>query len=144
VTNFGNTSQTSNYGLAANRWFGAKFTLSEAGTVTDLYVYASDGGTYKLAIYSDSSGPATLQYGDNTGTYTDGTAWVHLASLSVALSAGDYWLLTKVSASETKNVGISAGTTNASYCATTAGLYAANWAASAQAVSGTVAFVKSQ
>ena len=96
-TNIGSSSTAYNTGNKR----GSKFTLSENGTVTDINIYATNTKeNVKFAIYADSAGsPSALKYADDTGqTMVNG--WNTKSGLSVALTAGDYWLCWSISGSD--------------------------------------------
>lgn len=91
---------------------GSIFTLSEAGTVTAISLYLDTAvGNVKLAIYDSSF---NKMYADDTGQAVS-AGWNTISGLSVALSAGDYWLYWKNSASGTYTRYDAGGATQASY-----------------------------
>jgi hypothetical protein len=75
-----------------------KATLSEgAASVTSMSLYFHATGNFRAAIYTDSSGPADLEWESGSIPATGGGAWdTVLISAgtpnTLALVAGDYWL----------------------------------------------------
>ncbi|MCP4808734.1 MAG: lamin tail domain-containing protein [Proteobacteria bacterium] len=84
-----------NYGIhGANYLLGQKLTLSSAITLTGfgMRTYTSSA-TCQVALYTDSSGPATLVAQSGGDTFSTGDTEVSLSGSDVALTAGDYWLM---------------------------------------------------
>lgn len=90
---FGDTSLgTNTFPMNIDRAIGSIFTLSEAATVTGMYIGCDSAGTdLKGIVYSVSAGvPATLQLVSSVvASVAAGYAY---ATASGSLSAGDYFL----------------------------------------------------
>jgi len=70
--------------------------LPAAGAITALGFYSHATGNYRLAIYTDSSGPAVKQWESGDTTAAAG-AWntVNISAgtpTTLSLGAGTYWL----------------------------------------------------
>lgn len=101
MPNLGN-SNISGYtaqSAASNYIVGQKFTMTEAGTMTDFWWYGYGGGVQcrvHFAVYANGS-PHSLVWdsGELTPDSVDNATptWTHVTGLSVALSAGDYWFV---------------------------------------------------
>jgi RHS repeat-associated protein len=95
-------ASSANTGNAA----GSLFTLSEAGTVTQISVYtkaASGSVDIGAALYADSSGAPDALLTSHSSAESQGTtpSWVDVAVTSYAAGADDYWIWGWGSASHT-------------------------------------------
>jgi hypothetical protein len=92
---FGTTSTagaTSGGGLA-NYIVATKYTLSQAGTVTQVSVYSVYSGRVKTAIYADNSGaPGSLLVANNVPTAVGAGQWTTMNIGPISLAAGTYWI----------------------------------------------------
>ena len=92
---FGTTSTagaTSGGGLA-NYIVATKYTLSQAGTVTQVSVYSVYSGRVKTAIYADNSGaPGSLLVANNVPTAVGAGQWTMINIGPISLAAGTYWI----------------------------------------------------
>jgi hypothetical protein len=70
-----------------------KYTLSQAGTVTQVSIYAVKGGNVKAAIYTDNSGrPGSLLAAVNAPTAVAALQWTAISIGPINLQAGTYWI----------------------------------------------------
>jgi uncharacterized protein (DUF2141 family) len=96
-TNTGTFGTTSNAGATnggglAGYIVATKYTLSQAGTVTQVAVYAIQSGNVKAAIYADNSGtPGNLLAANNVVTAVR-AGWTTISIGPVSLAAGTYWI----------------------------------------------------
>ena len=108
-----------------------KATLPAAGGITAMGFYSHATGDYRLAIYSDSSGPAVKQWESGDTTAAAG-AWntVNISAgtpTTLSLSAGTYWLAWQWN-SANSGPSYAAGTSgNGNYVARTYGSFPAPW-----------------
>jgi hypothetical protein len=87
------TSGASSGGGAANYIIATKYTLSEAGTVTQVSIYAVRAGHVKVAIYADNNGsPGSLLVANNSPTTVTVGGWTTIDVAPTSLSAGAYWI----------------------------------------------------
>jgi len=93
MATFGNTGVGASTGNATSgNLRGSKFTLSENGDITKISVYlvTTSGENAKVGIFKDVGGsPADLEFESSPQVLVEG--WNHF-TVSVSLSAGDYWL----------------------------------------------------
>jgi hypothetical protein len=91
---FGTTSSAGAYsGGVANYIMATKYTLSEAGTVTQVSTYTVHAGHVKVAIYADNSGaPGSLLVANNSPTTVTVGDWTTIDIAPTSLSAGTYWI----------------------------------------------------
>lgn len=75
--------------------YACRYQLTEDGTLTGISVYNDDAtpeGTVRMAIYDESGGlPNNIVVGP-TDAQAAVTGWNTVSGLSVALSAGYYWI----------------------------------------------------
>ena len=70
-----------------------KYTLTQAGTVTQVSVYSPNTGHVKVAIYSDNAGaPGNLVVANNAATTVTAGQWTTIAVTPTSLAAGTYWI----------------------------------------------------
>ena len=70
-----------------------KYILSQAGTVTQVSIYASKSGNVKAAIYADNSGqPGSLLVANNVATSVAAGQWTTISIGPTSLTAGTYWI----------------------------------------------------
>lgn len=87
---------TTDWSPGPNYIWGTKFTLSEAGDITNIGCYLFGTGTAKCMIYVDSSGyPGAYKTVSSEVSLPSGWNWVDF-STSVSLTADDYWLFSWV------------------------------------------------
>ena len=91
---FGTTSAAGTSVGGAAGYIGAtKYTLSQAGTVTQVSIYSTYSGHVKTAIYADNSGvPGNLLVANNAPTTVTGGQWTTINIGLVSLTAGTYWI----------------------------------------------------
>jgi hypothetical protein len=92
---FGTTSTTgaSAGGGLASYVIATKYTLSQAGTVTQVGIYAVASAHVKAAIYADSSGtPGSLLVANNAPTAVSAGQWTTISIGPTTLAAGTYWI----------------------------------------------------
>jgi len=91
---FGTTSAArTSIGGIAGYIVATKYTLSQAGTVTQVSVYCANSGHVKVAIYADNNGaPGTLRVANNAATTVTGGQWTTISVGSTSLAAGIYWI----------------------------------------------------
>jgi uncharacterized protein (DUF2141 family) len=87
------TAGASSGGAWANYIVATKYTLSEAGTVTQVSIYVVRAGHVKVAIYADNSGtPGSLLVANNSPTTVTAGQWTTISIGPTSLSAGTYWI----------------------------------------------------
>jgi hypothetical protein len=91
---FGTTSTAGvSIGGAAGYIVATKYTLSQAGTVTQVSVHSAYSGHVRTAIYADNSGaPGSLLAANNAPTAVSAGRWTTVSIGPVQLSAGTYWI----------------------------------------------------
>jgi hypothetical protein len=92
---FGTTTTTGarSGGGAGNYIIATKYTLSEAGTVTQVSIYSVRAGHVKAAIYADNNGaPGSLLVANNSPTTVTVNDWTTIDITPTSLSAGAYWI----------------------------------------------------
>lgn len=97
-TNTGTFGTTSNAGATnggggtAGYIVATKYTLSQAGTVTQVSIYVIQSGNVKAAIYADNSGrPGNLLAANNAPTAVR-PGWTTISIGPVSMAAGTYWI----------------------------------------------------
>jgi hypothetical protein len=92
---FGITSTVgaSTGGALANYIMATKYTLSQAGTVTQVSIYSVYSAHVKTAIYLDNSGaPGNLLVANNAPTAVSAGQWTAISIGPTSLAAGTYWI----------------------------------------------------
>lgn len=91
---FGTTSNAGTYpGATGNYVVATKYSLNQAGTVTQVSVYASYSGNVKAAIYADKSGtPGNLLVANNAPTAVSAGQWTTITIGPIDLAPGTYWI----------------------------------------------------
>ena len=92
---FGTTSiaGASSGGGLASYIIATKYTLSQAGTVTQVSIYSGKSGNVKAAIYADNSGaPGGLLVAKNVPTAVGAGQWTTISVAPTSLAAGTYWI----------------------------------------------------
>jgi hypothetical protein len=70
-----------------------KYTLSQAGTVTQVSIYSVKSANVKTAIYADNSGaPGNLLVANNVPTAVSAGQWTTISIGPTSLAAGTYWI----------------------------------------------------
>jgi preprotein translocase subunit SecG len=113
---FGTTSAAgTSIGGAAGYIAATKYTLSQAGTVTQVSVYSANSGHVKVAIYADNNGaPGTFLVANNAATTVTGGQWTTISVGPTSLAAGTYWIAFNEDANSLR-VYRSGGTKQAAY-----------------------------
>jgi hypothetical protein len=113
---FGTTSTAgTSIGGAAGYVAATKYTLSQAGTVTQVSVYSANSGHVKVAIYADNNGaPGSLLVANNAATTATGGQWTTISVGPTSLAAGIYWIAFNEDANNLR-VYKSGGTKQAAY-----------------------------
>jgi len=92
---FGTTSiaGASPGGGSAGKILATKYTLSQAGAVTQVSIYSAISGNVKTAIYADNSGaPGNLLVANNAPTAVSAGQWTTISIGPTNLAAGTYWI----------------------------------------------------
>ena len=92
---FGTTSVggTSGGGGLAGYIIATKYTLSEAGTVTQVSIYSALSANVKTAIYADRNGaPGNLLAANNAPTAVGAGQWTTISIGPINLAPGTYWI----------------------------------------------------
>jgi hypothetical protein len=91
---FGTTSSAGTYrGATGNYVVATKYTLAQAGTVTQVSVYSTYSGNVKAAIYADKSGtPGNLLVANNAPTAVSPGQWTTINIGPIDLAPGTYWI----------------------------------------------------
>ncbi|KKL66447.1 hypothetical protein LCGC14_2144890, partial [marine sediment metagenome] len=82
--------------INGNNKQGSKFTLSEAGTVTSISVWAKlrNGGNVRVGIYSDNNGAPDILQGSEEFIMADSLQWwTYTLTTPISLGPGNWWIV---------------------------------------------------